>query len=421
MKYHLINYNNIINQYGGVKSDDLNNQGHDNNWNKCYFNASLQLIYHIKELKDFLIKVQWQYKKDSIAWNFIELLKTMKNNDNDFKKLQNEVGKTINPKNFGEGKQADPDELITTIFGTYIHLDCTQNTLNLNINKDKTCFNDIQIKKFKKNDPRNWYMNDYIKKIYKIDAEINDDKNILSTKKEPKVNFEITFDSTEIYMEYFNIKETYKNNIVKQHQELSKLIQNMKLKNIQNYINNSNTFDTLEGDNQYKYENKYIDAKILTNYEFNKFIFIGIKSFIQIGNIKNFNELYVHKIAYHNGYINKELTIKDKKYELIGFIEHKGSANYRNVSSETSGHYICYIYNSTNNTFRLFDDPSVSDMETLNPQNNVTFVAYRLKTTTPEEYKKIYTPIATNLPIEKYFEDMKEPKNIIELICNLLE
>jgi hypothetical protein len=420
MKYHLINYNNIINQYGGIKSNDLNTKGLDNNWNKCYFNASLQLIYHIKELKDFLIKVQWQYKENSIAWNFIELLKTMKNNDNDFKKLQNKVGEQIDPDEFKINRQADADELITRVFGSYIHLDCLKKDVIINIDKNKVC-NGIIAKNFKKNDPRNWYMNYYIKKIFKKDAYIDNAKNILSEKKETKSTFDITFDINQIYLDYYNIKYLNPNDIKKQHEELNKKTQAMKLKNIQNYINDSNTFDTLEGNNKYKYENEYIDAKIHTNYEFNKFIFIGIKSFIQIGDIKNFNELYVHKIPYHNEYINKELTIKDKKYELIGFIEHKGSANYRNVSSETSGHYRCYIYNSTDDTFRLFDDSTVSDMETPQEKNNVTFVAYRLKTTTPEEYKKIYTPIATDLPIEKYFEDIKEPKNIIELICNLLE
>jgi ubiquitin C-terminal hydrolase len=370
MKYYLVKYDKYI---GGVSNKDLNKGGLDNNSQKCYFNSGLQLIYHIIEFRDFLINIQHHYKENSKAWHFIELLRNMKNNTQNtknFRNLQNETGILCGPE-FIFGNQGATDELITKIFES-INMKCD----DIKIQKSKICKGDIPIKKFKDNDPRSWFTINMTKSIF----------------------------------------EKYNNKLITKETNISgidfKIYPIKPFKNIEVMINQEkNEENILDGDNQYKYEHdkgnlvdnkgkKYdmIDAIMKKQYIFNKYLLIAPQSLIYDYNLNK-----KVKIFYDYNNIDKQINIDGNKYELIGFVHHTGSAE--------GGHYICYIYNTDNNSFTAYDDNSVKNNTLPKKLGAVTLVAYRLLNTD-------YNHVDINLPMEEYFEDITP--DIIKTICDLL-
>ena len=82
-------------------------------------------------------------------------------------------------------------------------------------------------------------------------------------------------------------------------------------------------------------------------------------------------------------------------------------------------------YNSDNNNYTCYDDIGKKVTHNVvkgNDDGTITLIAYRLKTNSDDEYKKVYNSIDTlSTDINNYIKEIKEPKNIIELICDILD
>lgn len=368
MKYKLKNYY----QNGGIK--ELSKHGLINLGNTCYFNAGILLLYHCKELKNFLIIIQEQYKNDTLAYNIIEILKFLdKNNSNnkfDDTNLRNLVDSIINKCNFNIGEQQDSQELLEKVLNQ-LQIDCLGNLDFLNIindDKKKICNNNEILMRFKKNDPIDWYKIKLIEE-YKYNDEV-------FLKKITPYNFN-------------QIKFANENDI--------------KLKmNIQQIIDLGEEPEYIP---THKFEYKGIQKVGSTKYidfEYSKYIFINpIIKIFDFENIDDNDNILYKKLLYNYTNINKELKIKDKEYELVGFIEHQGGVS--------GGHYVCYIYN--NNQYILYDDNIVKYNAKPLDEASIPIILYRLKNT---NYNTIDT---TNKYIMNYLEPIEKinPPNI-ELI-----
>jgi uncharacterized UBP type Zn finger protein len=358
MKYKLAKY-----YKGGY---NLSKFGLPNLGNSCYFNASIQLLYHLEELKDFLIKIQDQYKKDTLAYNYIELLKILdiSNKNNKFESTKfNELVNEITIKcGFGIRNQQASDELLIFLLDS-LKLDCISNIDHFNITneeREKICNGKELIMKFKSDDPRSWFELKQIEEYKYKEYSIN--------KKETNENV--------YYIMFFPDKS-----------DKSLLL------DIQTHMNDMNKEKDMV-DHKFMYNRiEMKGSKKYEKYIINKYVFICPKV------------LYPDlRLIYNYKMINSKINIDKKEYELVGFIEHSGGPN--------GGHYVCYIKN--NDKYTLFDDSNIQENAMPKEDGTITIILYREKNA---EYKIIDT---YNKNVINYLESIKSEMTILtilNLIC----
>lgn len=323
----------------------------------CFVSTALQLLYRIWPLSWFIthdniigqysnnINIKKKYSKSSLdgigqhdkpigsTLNlYMNVIKSMRTCESRIEKNTNIVNNIkyseIDSKRHLLGfesctSQEDSQQFLINILQLICDVDCAENDISFNKNKNDLCEQDdknswVSKYKFKKNDPRS-----LIKLVF------------LKYKTKYPVNYN-TEQEAENSDEYQNIKDT--NNLK---QELIKVLyENMLII----YIHDSNIKSDLkdlvgtseiesiimrnENDNNNSYSVHYIQDK----YEYNKYIIIYLNIFIYSLSTGVSSRLeYVGKLADDDGF----LDIGNKRYELIVINMHHGNM--------MKGHYTALI------------------------------------------------------------------------------
>jgi len=306
--------------------------------NSCFFNSMVQFFYSIEELVSFLLnkKIIDQYQESPLTY-FIKIISLMNIYKNTKEIITEDMISIHNICSEIQGKdyqysQEDSSEILMNIF-KYIFLNCE--TKSLNIEYNKICKNNILIKDFPKNDPRNY--------LYIIEEQFISDLNIKleypiieNNKLIPEQNdlyesqneqeLEKKYKESNNYKLYIRIKQ----NILKldftegTKDNISDIInQNM------SGIHRTNKY--FRDDNYKLYARKY-------NFIPNKYLIIYLNIFKE--NIYSIKSNSINLMENNgDGFTFKYLQdnkICEKSYELISTCNHTNN----NINS---GHYISYV------------------------------------------------------------------------------
>ena len=321
---------NIISESNKIsKSPGLVNIG-----NTCFHNSIAQLFHRMVQITNFIIQpIIIQQYNDPYFIAFMTLLKLMHNNftpeENNYLStnlIGNLVLNKICPilgKSYIPGHQADSKELLQILLDR-MTINCVNTALN--INKSELC---------------------------KINTFIDEDGDQIKVVK-PRYKFpeQDPRNLTNITVEYYfnGTKLDISNNI--------------NMLDIRLYKYQVNDINQLLQQYQNDYDIQQIrdDNGILafyTNFVIkpNGYLIIGLDLTAADGSKIN-----------HNIYLNSNIILNNTNYELIGFVAHAGILQ--------AGHYIAYI--KYNNTWFLYDDETISKVNSKDAYKITNFIPYIL-------------------------------------------
>jgi len=318
--------------YENLIIDEINKEGNGiySGNNSCFFNATNQMLFHIPEFREFLIRNNDLFK-NNITLNLIQLLIKMKNNKVNSSEILHD--KTLGEfyknvqlvffKDVSGQRQQDASELLTKYIDIII-----DEIFSLLLIPNTESF------------VRNNLINDlYINlPIFNIISRFITSRTCISNPNKIE-SFKI---------EYINL--------------LNILIE----KNTEFNINLNDRIEDLTADNNFEpckdkdlngnnLNQTTINTRVRESYETNEYIIIHLKRFVNLNpnqtGIPNIQKLNNSIQNYNINSNNDEFIITDKynnPYRLIGSICHGGGTD--------SGHY--WYFHKINNVWKRFDDSS---------------------------------------------------------------
>lgn len=364
---------NTLNNYSINKNNNLAGNFHlapgiNNFGNTCFHNATIQLLYRIEELTDFLMydNVFNQFKDNTNIKRYVSLIRNM-HQSNTIINDKNLVMSTCNIsfRNF-QFTQEDAQELLNSILDklSLTPGKCTDVTIDYKINKQVICDkNKNLIKTFPNTDPRNFIIfkksdlqcNTGINGVDTSYFKDNIAKNKFGLRTQLLIEYNKCIQNNKFSKLYTRDENMLQLNIINQNKtNVEDIISDIQFQSFDNIIKQQKYI--IKKDNMGN-DKIYFEKNII---KFNKYLICHLLIFdFQNNGIKVKSNL---QLAKNNGFITINENNNKIEYELVAIVVHSG----QNIQS---GHYLAYIKHNTG--WYHYDDTVRTQINTNSDYNSM--------------------------------------------------